>query len=33
VTVGASDGTMTSVSGPGLEPGLEVITSERAPPQ
>jgi HlyD family secretion protein len=32
VTVGASDGTVTSVSGPGLQPGLEVITSELAPP-
>jgi HlyD family secretion protein len=31
VTVGASDGTVTSVSGPGLQPGLEVITSELAP--
>ena len=31
VTVGASDGTVTTVSGPGVQPGLEVITSELAP--
>jgi HlyD family secretion protein len=30
VTVGASDGTLTVVTGPGVEPGLEVITSELA---
>jgi HlyD family secretion protein len=33
VTVGASDGTLTVVTGPGVEPGLEVITSELAPPK
>jgi HlyD family secretion protein len=31
VTVGATDGSVTSVQGPGVEAGLEVITSELAP--
>ena len=31
VTVGATNGTVTSVTGPGVEPGLVVVTSELAP--
>jgi HlyD family secretion protein len=33
VTVGATNGTVTSVSGPQVEPGLQVVTSELAQPQ
>ena len=32
VTVGATDGTLTSVRGPGVEAGRKVVTSELAPP-